>query len=110
MTEWSQQLSAERFISGTFVPSSGLDDKRGNLMQALVAGFKLAVVKFVLYPGRKINTGDFRILFLYQWKNDRNIAATSRSNNATFGDDSVNEHSIRRWCAKFESVDESLIK
>ncbi|GFY74909.1 hypothetical protein TNIN_225541, partial [Trichonephila inaurata madagascariensis] len=54
------------------------------------------------------NSRDFRVLFLYEWKSDQNAAAAALNINVKFGDDSVNEHIIRRWYAKFESGHESL--
>ncbi|GFY18750.1 hypothetical protein TNCV_2399701 [Trichonephila clavipes] len=55
-----------------------------------------------------MNSQDFRLLFLYELKNDHIAAVATRSLNAAFGDISVNECTNRRWYAKFESGDEHL--
>ena len=55
-----------------------------------------------------MNFKDFRVLFLYKWKSKHNAAEAARNINAAFGNDSVNEHTIRCWYAKFETGDESL--
>ena len=55
-----------------------------------------------------MNSRDFRVLFLYEWKSKHNTAATARNMNAVFGNGSVNERTFRRWYAKFETGDESL--
>ncbi|GFV84543.1 histone-lysine N-methyltransferase SETMAR [Trichonephila clavipes] len=49
-----------------------------------------------------------RVLFLYERKSDHNTAVDARNTNAAFGDNLVNELTIRRWYVKFESGDESL--
>ena len=54
-----------------------------------------------------MNSRDFIVLFLCEWKS-KHAAATARNIRATFGNGSVNEHSIQRWYAKFETGDESL--
>ena len=46
-----------------------------------------------------MNSRDFGVLFLHEWKN---------KHNATFQNDFVNESIIGRWYAKFETWDESL--
>ena len=38
-----------------------------------------------------MNFRDFRVLFLFEWKNKHNAAATVRSINAAFGNGLVNE-------------------
>ncbi|PRD29841.1 UNVERIFIED_CONTAM: hypothetical protein NCL1_28161 [Trichonephila clavipes] len=38
-------------------------------------------------------------------KSDQNATAAARNINAAFVDDSVNDRTIRRWYAKFESGD-----
>ena len=48
------------------------------------------------------------MLFLYEWESKHNALAASRSINAAFGTCSVNERTIQRWNAKFETGDESL--
>ena len=55
-----------------------------------------------------MNSRDFRLLFLYEWKSQHNAAEAARNINAAFGDNSVNERTIRRWYEKFENGDESL--
>ena len=53
-----------------------------------------------------MNSRYFRVLFLYEWKS--NASATGRNINAAFRSDSVNEHTIQCWYAKFETGDASL--
>ena len=55
-----------------------------------------------------MNSKDFRVLFLYEQKSKHNAAAAARNINAAFGNDFVNERTIRCWYAKFETEDESL--
>ena len=55
-----------------------------------------------------MNFRDFRVLFLHEWKSKHNAAAAAQNIYAAFGNGSVNECTIRRWYAKFETVDESL--
>ena len=43
-----------------------------------------------------MNSRDFRVLFLYEWKNKHNAEAAARNVNASFGNGSVNERAIRR--------------
>ena len=51
---------------------------------------------------------DFQPIFLYEFKLNLNVAETVRKINQAFGNDSVNECTIRRWFAKFRSGDFSL--
>ena len=44
-----------------------------------------------------MNSKDFRVLFLYEWKSKHNATAAARNINAAFGNGSVNERTIRRW-------------
>ena len=53
-----------------------------------------------------INSRDFKVLFLYDWKSKRDAAAAARNINAAFRNGFVNEHTIWRWYAKFETGDE----
>ena len=53
-----------------------------------------------------MNSGDFRVSLLYEWKSKHNAAAAARNINATFRNGSVNDRTIRRWYAKFETGDE----
>ena len=55
-----------------------------------------------------MNSSDFRVLFLYEWKNKHNAAKASRNINAIFGNGSVKERTIRPWYAKFETGVENL--
>ena len=57
-----------------------------------------------------MDSRDFRVQFLYEWESKHNTAAAARNIIATFGNGSVNEHTIRNWYAKFETGDESLRK
>ena len=54
-----------------------------------------------------MNSGDFRMLFLYEWKSKHNDVAAPRNINATFRNDLVNGHTIRHWYAKSETGDEN---
>ena len=56
----------------------------------------------------RMNSRDFRVLLLYEWKGKHNAAAAAQNVNAAFGDNSVNEHTIRHWYSKFETGVESL--
>ena len=51
---------------------------------------------------------DFRPIFLYEFKLNQSAPETHRKINQTFGSDSVNERTVRRWFAKFRSGDFSL--
>ncbi|CAH2085375.1 unnamed protein product [Euphydryas editha] len=51
---------------------------------------------------------DFRPIFLYEFKLNQSGAETAQKINQTFGNDSVNERTIRRWFAKFRSGHFSL--
>ena len=51
---------------------------------------------------------DFRPTFLYEFKLNQSTAETARKINMAFGNDSVNERTVRRWFAKFRSGDFSL--
>ena len=55
-----------------------------------------------------MNSSVLKVLFLHEWKSKHNAAAAAWNINAAFGNGSVNERTIRRWYAKFETVDESL--
>ncbi|XP_015440315.1 PREDICTED: LOW QUALITY PROTEIN: histone-lysine N-methyltransferase SETMAR-like [Dufourea novaeangliae] len=55
-----------------------------------------------------MNARDFRVLFLYEWKSGKNASTAARNINAAFGNDAVNERTVRRWYQKFEAGDESL--
>ncbi|GFU65929.1 histone-lysine N-methyltransferase SETMAR [Trichonephila clavipes] len=55
-----------------------------------------------------MNSLDFRVLFLYEWKRDHNSTTSTRNISATFGYGSVNKRALRRWYAKFESGEKSL--
>ena len=57
---------------------------------------------------RRINSKDFSVLFLCEWKIKHNASPAARNDNAAFKKGSVNERTIRRCYAKFESGDESL--
>ena len=46
-----------------------------------------------------MNSRDFKVLFLYEWKS---------KHYAAFGNGSVSERTIWRWYAKFETGDESF--
>ena len=48
------------------------------------------------------------MLFLFEWKSNYNAAAAALNIKTAFGNGFVNEHTIRRWYAKFETGDESL--
>ena len=48
------------------------------------------------------------MLFLYEWKSKFNAATAAPNNNAALGNGFANEHTIRRWHAKFETGDKSL--
>ena len=50
-----------------------------------------------------MNSRDLRVLFLYEWESQHNEAAAVRNINTAFGNGSVNECTIRRWPAKFET-------
>ena len=56
-----------------------------------------------------MNSSDFIVLFLYEWKSNYNVAAASRNISATFVNGFLNERTIRRWYIKFETGDEGLI-
>ena len=46
---------------------------------------------------------NFLPIFLYELKFNQNAAKTARTINQAFGNDSVNERTVRRWFAKFRS-------
>ena len=46
---------------------------------------------------------DFRPIFLWEFKFNQNAAEIARKINQAFGNDSVNERTVRRWFAKFRS-------
>ena len=48
---------------------------------------------------------NFRPIFVYEFKLNQRVAETARKNNQAFGNDSVNERTVRRWFAKFRSQD-----
>ena len=50
----------------------------------------------------------FWSIFLYKFKLNQSAAETVRKINQAFGNDSINEHTVRRWFAKFCSGDFSL--
>ena len=52
--------------------------------------------------------GDFRPTFLYEFKLSQSAAETTRKIKQVFGNDGVNERTVRRWFAKFRSGDFSL--
>ena len=55
-----------------------------------------------------MSLSDFRPIFLYEFKLNQSAAEIARKINQAFGNDSVNEHTVRRWFAKFRSGDFSL--
>ena len=55
-----------------------------------------------------MSLSDFRPIFLYEFKLNQSAADTARKINLTFGNDSVNERTFRRWFAIFRSGDFSL--
>ena len=55
-----------------------------------------------------MSLNDFRPIFLYEFKLNQSAAVTARKINLAFGNDSVNERTIRRWIAKFRSENFSL--
>ena len=42
-----------------------------------------------------MSLSDFRPIFLYEFKLNQSAAETARKINQTFGNDSVNEHTVR---------------
>ncbi|GFY71630.1 probable ATP-dependent DNA helicase HFM1 [Trichonephila inaurata madagascariensis] len=62
----------------------------------------------ILFKKIRVNSRDFIVLFLYEWKSDHNVAVAARNINAAFRDGSINEqtyHStlecnIRIWDAQ----------
>ena len=52
-----------------------------------------------------MSLSDFRPIFLYEFKLNQSAAETARKINQVFGNDSVNERTVRRWLAKFRSGD-----
>ena len=55
-----------------------------------------------------MSLSDFRSIFLYEFKLNLSVAETARKIKEAFGNDSVNERTVRRWFAKFRSGDFSL--
>ena len=55
-----------------------------------------------------MSLSDFRPVFLYEFKLNQSAAETVRKINHAFGNDSVNERTVRHWFAKFRSGDFSL--
>ena len=55
-----------------------------------------------------MNSKDFKVLFLYDWRSKHNAAAVVRNINAAFGNGSVSKRTFRRWYAMFETWDKSL--
>ena len=55
-----------------------------------------------------MSLSDFRSIFLYELKLKQSAAETARKINQAFGNDSVNERTVRRWFAKFRFGDVSL--
>ena len=55
-----------------------------------------------------MSLGDFRPIFLYEFKLNQSAAETVRKINQEFGNDSVNKRTVRCWFAKFRSGDFSL--
>ena len=51
---------------------------------------------------------DFRQIFLYEFKLNQSAAETAQKINQAFGNDSVNDRTIRRWFTEFHSGDISL--
>ena len=51
---------------------------------------------------------DFRTIFLHEFKFNQSAIETTRKFNQAFGNDSVNERTVRRWFAKLGSGDFSL--
>ena len=51
---------------------------------------------------------DFRSIFLYEFKLNQSDTETAGKINQAFGNDSVNESTVRRWFAKFRSENFSL--
>ena len=50
----------------------------------------------------------FRPIFLPEFKLNQGASETARKINQAFGNDSVNERTVRRWFVKFRSGDFSL--
>ena len=46
---------------------------------------------------------DFQPIFLFEFKLNQSAAETARKINRAFGNDGVNERTVRRWFAKFRS-------
>ena len=63
---------------------------------------------YVYNFNRRINSRDFRVLFLYEWKSNHNAAAAAQNFNAAFISGYVNERTILNGYIKFETGDESL--
>ena len=55
-----------------------------------------------------MNSRDFRLLFLYEWKGKHNTAGAPRRINAAFRNGSVNDRTFRRRYAKFGTRDKSI--
>ena len=68
------------------------------------------ILKFCLFSAYyyMMSLNDFRPIFLYEFILNQSAAETARKINQAFGDDSVNERTIRRWFAKFRSGDFGL--
>ena len=50
-----------------------------------------------------MSLSDFWPIFLYEFKMAESAAEIARNINQAFGNDSVNERTVRRWFAKFRS-------
>ena len=55
-----------------------------------------------------MSLSDFRLIFLYEFKLNQGAVETARTINQVFGNNSVTEHTVRRWFAKFRSWDFNL--
>ena len=64
--------------------------------------------KILVFASFQSPLGDFRPIFLYELKLNQSAAETDRKINQAFGNDSVNERTVRRWFAKLRYGDFSL--
>ena len=55
-----------------------------------------------------ITLSDFRQIFLCEFKFNQSAAKRAQTFNQVFGNDSINERTVRRWFAKFRSGDFSF--
>ena len=70
--------------------------------------FQILIFFLFLVYYYMMSFSDFWSIFLYKLKLNQSAAETARKINQTFGNDSVNERTVRRWYAKFRSGDFSL--